>query len=262
MLRMCCVLMFAVAGLIVLTESTTSASTVFYDDFESADPVGTVLPDLPPVGEPWKKYVSTSVDSYITTNPESEARNSSPNVYRTTRTVPNNPTGVPTVIAPISGYDSSRIALNQNATVEFKYRDSGTPNSLSFIVNQAAPGTVPTGLAATGINFVNGVIFQAGAGNLGTYTANDWHDIKIDLDFATQRYALSVNGAVVAPSVAFLNAGRTTLTNLWFGHYSGNSLFYIDDVKVSLVPEPTTIATLAFGSLMLGFTVRRRISQN
>jgi hypothetical protein len=256
--------LFAVVGLFAWSATTSRAATVFYDDFESSDPVGTVLPDLPPVGDAWKKYVSTSTDSFITTNPESEARNSSPNVYRTNRTSPNNPNGVPTVIAPLSAYDSSRIALNQNATVSFKYYDSGSPNtnSLSLIINQATPGTVPTGLAAAGINFFNGNINQAGAGTLATYTANTWHDVKVDLNFATQRYALSVNDVVVAPSVAFLNSGRTTLTNLWFGHYAGNSLYYIDDVSVSFTPEPTSLATLALGSLLLGLTYRRRISRS
>jgi hypothetical protein len=230
--------LFALAMACVLpTPANALETVVFSDDFQSADAPGTILPDAPPIGDPWRLYVANAVDSRIDNNPSSEARNNSTLSYFISRPDPVSPgTGVSTAIAPIAQVYRDLIADNGNAKISFKYYDTGATNGLSFIANNSVPGVVPTGNAATGLNFNNGVIFQTGSGATNVnYTVNDWHDVQLDLDFVAQSYTLTLNG-VLAPSVyPFLNSGRPTISNLWFGNYGRPSAFYIDDVRVSTV---------------------------
>jgi hypothetical protein len=236
--------LLAALFLVVRANAQDIETVVFFDDFEEADPIGTILPDTPPIGEDWKKYNANSTDSFIAANPESEARNTSPLSYSDARPDPPTPgVGVALMIAPLAEVHQDLIETNGNAKISFKYYDTGQQYGLSFIANEATPGTVPTGLAATGLSFLNGTLNQAGFGNSNlTYTTTDWHDIELNLDFVAQQYTLSVDGILGSSAIPFLDNGRATLTNLWFGHYARPSHYYIDDVRVSTTgPAPSSL---------------------
>jgi hypothetical protein len=217
-------------------------TTLFFDDFESADPAGTFMPDKPPVGPNWLRYVpnSNSTIAHIDANPESEAANSSALAYFNSRPsfVPNG-TGVHTLIAPLDVWARNLVASNQNARVEFKYYDyglGGTNPGLSLIVNElATPGSAaPTGFAEAGLSFNNQTVSQAGAPATGiAYTHEDWHTVQLDFDFNAQNYRITFDGTLSPAVMPFVNSSRTTITNLWIAHYSTNTQYYIDDVRVT-----------------------------
>jgi hypothetical protein len=232
-----------VAGSLIVARANAQdiETVVFFDDFESADPIGTFLPDSPPIGEDWRLYVSNSTDASISANPESESRNSSSLVLHVTRPEPPTP-GVspPNMIAPISGAHQDLIEAQQNARIEFKYYDDDI-YGLSLIANQAPVGTVPTGQAATGIGMNSGIVFNSGAppNNLG-YTQFDWHDVQVDIDFATETYTLTLDGVMDSVVTPFTNsgAGVVTLTSVWLSCWSRPGSFFVDDLRVSTTGPP------------------------
>jgi hypothetical protein len=209
-------------------------TTLFFDDFQDADPVGTFMPDKPPTGPDWKRFVPNStVDlAHLAANPVSDARNNSSIVYFNSRPsiVPNG-VGVHTMIAPLDLWASNLIASNKNARVEFKYLDNalgGSNPGLSFIANELAnPGSAaPTGFAETGLSFNNLVVSQSGAPATGiSYTHDAWHGVQLDFDFNAQNYRITFDGVQSAAVMPFVNANRATITNLWIAHVSSNTSY-------------------------------------
>jgi hypothetical protein len=231
-----------VYGLVMIgaAQAQVIETTLFFDNFESADPVGTLLPDAPPVGEPWRLYVPTTLDGHIAANPGSNPRNTSSKVYHQLR--PTTPTGggVTTLIAPLSQASQNLILGNGNARVSFKYYETG-PYGLSLIANTAPVGTVPTGFQATGVGFNSGYITYTGASpSPNSYNNLEWYDVKVDIDFTTKTYAVTVNDEV-SPTVPFVSNTVETLTNIWLGNWASGADWYFDDLRVTTsgeVPPP------------------------
>ncbi|MBC8058084.1 MAG: PEP-CTERM sorting domain-containing protein [Rhizobiales bacterium] len=89
-----------------------------------------------------------------------------------------------------------------------------------------------------------------------------------DLGFGAAAGMLSVtgllNGLQVASQMFSLGAGAMGSFGAAFGNvtevtFSGTSGFSIDNVNVTPVPEPETVALMALGLLALGWRVRRRV---
>jgi hypothetical protein len=229
-----------VIGLLVVAGANAQdiETVIFFDDFESADPIGTLLPDSPPIGEDWRFYVSNSVDGSISANPASQARNSSALVYHMTRPDPATP-GVspPILIAPISEAHQDLVLGNANASIEFKYYEVG-PYGISLIANEAPVGTVPTGISATGLGLNSGLIQYTGYGTSpGTYSSFEWHDVRLDLNFETQQYTVTID-EVVDSTVPFVNGGLDTITNVWIANYFRPADYYFDDIRVTTEGPP------------------------
>jgi hypothetical protein len=251
----------------LLGDGEAGAEVVFFDDFEAADPVGTILPDSPPVGENWVKRNPDHVDSNIAANPEIEARNSSSLVYRMYRPDPRF-TSVSIMLAPISAVDTALIAANKAATIEFKYYElditSGGNNGtggLNIIANEApaVAGTLPVN-SSTGLSMSNGGFHQTGFGNVPgiSFTTDDWHDVRLDIDFIAKNYLLSLNG-VAGPTLPFTDATATTIRHLWLSYSNQPAEYFIDDLRVTTVPEPTTLALVCLSLLgVASGLVRRR----
>jgi hypothetical protein len=88
-------------------------------------------------------------------------------------------------------------------------------------------------------------------------------------DYATQTYAVELDGATLASGIAFCgnnfgNCNGAAVTSLgWalfdsFGGTGGNDLGVFDNFSIATVPEPATITLLGAGLLGLGLLRRRR----
>jgi hypothetical protein len=220
----------------VTTAEAQVTTTVYFDDFESAAPAGTFMPDSPNVGPNWTRAFTNSAHGSVINNPESETRNTSSLTYISSRPANRGNFAVHTMVAPLDKWASSLIDANNNARLEFKYygiaTGLGTNPGLSLIVNEhATPGSTPTGFALTGFAFNNGMVGPGATAQPITYS--DWHDFVLDFNFGTQQYTYSMDGGATSTPINFTNAGRVTITNLWFGHLGDGSEFYIDDVKLT-----------------------------
>jgi hypothetical protein len=95
-----------------------------------------------------------------------------------------------------------------------------------------------------------------------------WHTIEIQTDIANDTYDISIfrNGrteAAVFTDLAFNNAVSNFAT-IAFQDFAGGantSEFYIDNISVTVVPEPGTYALILGGLALLGIIVRRRLSR-
>jgi hypothetical protein len=157
-----------------------------------------------------------------------------------------NPAGVspPTLISPISGVNQALIAGNAQATIQFKYYEIG-PNGISLIGNQAPVGTVPTGNSSTGLALNSGLIQYSSYGTspgANTYSSNEWHDVRVELNFNAQTYTTFIDDVqdtfTPAPMVNF---NQSTLTNVWMGNFAAVANWYLDDFQVTTTgPAPSS----------------------
>ena len=232
-------------GLALMPGSKAQAveTVITFDDFQSADAPGTQLPDPPPIGLPWQFFVANPLHVAVENNPESETRNTSTLVYHMRRTV----SPVATLISPISAANQALITGNGNVSIQFKYYEStadGGVNGVSLIANQMPPGTNPTGNSSTGYSLRSGIIAYTNYGTspaANTYTLNDWHDVRLDLDFTTKTYTTFIDEVQDSFTPApFVNFDQTTVTNVWFGNFANPANWYFDDFRVTTtgVPAP------------------------
>jgi hypothetical protein len=99
-------------------------------------------------------------------------------------------------------------------------------------------------------------------GGRGTCVDNGWNDVSIAVDYAAQQFEITCSGT----SLGVHNLPTSTPTSVFkgftLGGMEGPRTSYVDEVSVSVVPEPTAIALLlsaAFGGFLC---LRRRRSQN
>lgn len=89
------------------------------------------------------------------------------------------------------------------------------------------------------------------------FTINAWHSLLLTANFATRSVDVSIDGMQVASGQSFIGLSDT-LGAVYFAGFSVSSadLAYIDNVRVSSVPEPAAVALMGLGGLLI--SVRRR----
>ncbi len=90
-----------------------------------------------------------------------------------------------------------------------------------------------------------------------------WIDLELVFDFSSQTQEGFVNGLSIG-STAFPNpATELTVGQLFFTNFDENDItFYVDDLSITAVPEPSTFWLLSLGGVgLIGFRLRRRVSK-
>ncbi len=85
-----------------------------------------------------------------------------------------------------------------------------------------------------------------------------WIDLELVFDFPSQTQEGFVNGASIGSTAFPMPATELTGGQLFFTNFDGNDItFYVDDMSITGVPEPST-GILVAGLVALGVVVRRR----
>jgi len=260
---------FLLAGLLVMVcVPELPAVTIFYDDFEESDPAITLMPDTPPIGLDWTDYYPGSTQHWIADNPAPDAVNSSALGFYMERSM-SQPNAIMQV--PISEEDQATIAANGSVTFEMKFyniqmentqglsvfgtgNQSGTLTPRAFSAGFRGDGTV-TASQYTGDTWIN---IDTGL----TYTNDAWHTAMIVADFATDTYDLWIDGQTTddAQGLPFANQEQndlTTIGRIAIATGYKPTGFYVDDVLVSTVPEPSTMG-LSLIALFVVAAIRPR----
>jgi hypothetical protein len=106
---------------------------------------------------------------------------------------------------------------------------------------------------------------------IGTFSRDTWHHVDLILDYATQTYAVELDGSLLAGGLAFCGNNFGTcngapVTSLGWALFDsfggGNDLGAMDNFSISTpVPEPATMSLLGTSLLALGLVWRRRAGQ-
>jgi hypothetical protein len=242
------------------SESQAQVTTIItLDDFENPENIGQPLPDAPLIGLPWmfnNPNAALSGWSKVEANPApGDPRNTSSTAMHMQRFATGLPMGsaIPILISPFTPQNAELIGGNRQATIEFKYYEKGgaapvAGNGVSLIANQQpTPGTTPGTQASTGIG-LRAEFIQFGpttttAANF--YTVDQWHDIQVNLDFATQRFTMFIDETQLPATTTpypFTNFNQNTVTNVWMGSFAAAADWWIDDFRVTTTgfPAPAT----------------------
>jgi hypothetical protein len=194
--------------------------------------------------------------------------------------------------------NAAQMSTNQAGTgalwVDTAFSTSGSKMGVAFdlvIVDAPTPGAIPqngqafvmqafgegarvfrfaaTPTGATGGEFglrnnTDGALIP-----IGSYDEGTAYHVELQLDFATQMLDALLDGVLVADDLAFVDAGRTALQELFIfqngvdgqtNTVAFDNLVTYDNVSAFSVPEPTSIALLGAGLAGLGWVRRRRRS--
>lgn len=173
------------------------------------------------------------------------------------------------------GFDASNLPVGQYlAGIALSSSSQGTLMQVSdkFYYNgDMNVAWFPLGLFSGNPQFFLGqlVIYQGSAelglasgafvGNVPV-TSGAWHNYTMYFNFTTGMQSAYVDGTFIAQGA--LPNGATSLTEVESGinylYGASTNQAYVDNVLVSTVPDPTTIALVGVGLLGLGFTRRKR----
>lgn len=249
-----------VAGSLLCFSSPAGATTIFQDDFESH--TGRTVT----VGNQLSSLVPLIGESYTTTLA--------------------NESGVPAVIADVTtapgpgetnsgnfidlktmSYNWANIStLNQSAiqgkVVEFKYDayvESGTDlqAGLDF-------GTHMGQWYGSAWNIIlssNGDVlyYDTTYHNAGTFTTNSWVPVRVVADYGTKTFDATV-GALSFSGDFQTSSGNDTFAGMILCRDSGcGTSLYVDNLAITLVPEPGSLVMLVVGAFgLLAYAWRRR----
>ncbi len=113
-----------------------------------------------------------------------------------------------------------------------------------------APGSVQ-GLVTIGANGAN----AAGSYLIGTPLLNDtWYSFMMNMDFASDTYAVSINGTQISSGLPFFTAASDIFeADLQLSGATGaTDMGYFDNYRVEVIPEPTAMSIMLLGLAGLG----------
>ena len=137
------------------------------------------------------------------------------------------------------------------------YLDEGSDWSNTFITwGFSAPGTFLGQIPIR--NGSNAVLRPDDTDLFPTPIAlGNWNDLELVFDFSSQTQEGFLNGASIGSTAFPMPATELTVGQLFFTNFDGNDItFYVDDMSITGVPEPST-GILLVGLAALGLVVRR-----
>lgn len=98
----------------------------------------------------------------------------------------------------------------------------------------------------------------------GAYTLNAWNKLTVDINFATDRCSVSVDGILKASDLVFAagdlaKVQKIEMQSWWNSSTGGPGRGGFDNLVVTSVPEPSTISLVAMGLVgLLAYAWRKR----
>jgi hypothetical protein len=102
---------------------------------------------------------------------------------------------------------------------------------------------------------------------IGTFTPGTWVDVSMTLNYATQTYSVSIDGALAASGLQFCGALGDECNGspisqfgdvVFYSPSSHGGELYLDDLSIDQVPEPDAWALFIAGAALAGATLRAR----
>lgn len=162
----------------------------------------------------------------------------------------------------LKSFSASYIPANSDRKVDVDFRvNFSRTNANEWILLQDSGGAsflrlrfTPQGELLADTNGFN-------AATVGTYTSNLWYDVNIHFVPMEQTYdvTLSTNGTTIGSVNDLPMFSSLLFSTVYFQHYggSGGPIWYVDDVRVTSIPEPSSLALAATGIVGLRFWRRR-----
>ncbi len=283
-----------VALLMAMTSIALADTVLFYEDFEgpATAPAGTdgVLdPDSPPTIGTGDWYFNSGISSPISTpyskrmqrpndlgnGGEVEAMNPSAQMYHIGRGTQGGALDVYADVV-LSASDQAAIASIGSVKIEFLMYNEDGDNGMVRLTAFDGPSE-NRDLADTGVHleFPNQVILanthlgQVDTGinwydriPIGEPGKPDWKRYTIVADFTSDTYTVEQTDGVSTQTSAVLhfqdNVDIEKFSRVRFQALNRGYKFMMDDVMVTVVPEPTTMLLIGIGGLMLLVSRSRR----
>lgn len=254
----------AVASLL-FDSRVAKAELAFYDNYEA----GTIgaNPTTPVIGNPYVQQGSGTDNMTVQANPLNNANNSSAQVMRVQRA-----SGTPAgrVFIDLTPAQSAQIAAGDLLTVQFQhYQPEQATDSIALLVYENSLHDFTAN--AIDVEFLKQRAVKhyndgppEGFVDTGLVGTANWDDVKVVVDFITNKWSISLNGGAPVANLPFRNNGDyTTAASLLFGPSTSPVLGYMDNVRVYVgaIPEPTGFVSLITGAVMLPLTRRRSQSR-
>jgi len=260
--------MFSLAVMVVVigvfASVTKAQEVVFWDNFES-DIAGTspTSDDLDPVigagdiGGNWLIDEGDPVGVQVVNNAAiADAPITGNNFLHITRGNPGEPNGD----AWATGWDIAKTAGPQLVKLDFSlYMPSDGGRGFGF----AMGGPNQWDEIATGVNFYEDGDIKNAKNNESppidlVIAIEEWQQASLLIDLVNKTFDVTVEGST-ATGIPFRDALSTKIQWLLFSLAQNESHLYVDNVQLSVVPEPSAIALLGFSLTgVLVFARRRR----
>jgi len=151
-------------------------------------------------------------------------------------------------------------------------RATGWANSPDSFLEMAASGVAVDDVGANSTRSAwltlkgNGNLYAWNGSGTETQVASgldvtQWQVLRLEVDLDHATYDVFLNGTEVGSDLAFYGGGVQEVRSLQFKEYNNGQSsggVYLDDVSVSLVPEPSLVSLLLTGGLLAGARARGR----
>ncbi|RIK75936.1 MAG: hypothetical protein DCC67_14585 [Planctomycetota bacterium] len=226
-----------------LAVSTASADLVFHDDFEGE--TIDANPDTPIVGDPWVN-IGTLTGHTISANPLVDADNPSSLVLKSHRAGG----AAGRAFIDLTLEQSARIQAGELLTVRFQhYQPDPSRSSIAFAIYQN--DFFDFSENAVDVEFhVNREVkhYKDAINNFettGLFGTDGWDEVELIVDYAADRWSVSLNGGTPVGNLPFRNDGDyMTAATLLISPSVSQMTGYTDNIRVYIgaVPTPTTNA--------------------
>ncbi len=253
-----CVLYLLAMTLAVAVHSPARAVVLFADDFENTTGPLPALPDMPQAGE-WYRFPASTPESHVIDSAVPGAHSGSNYLWidRPTRgefgnagisdgaTIPGTVVHAEWWMNVTEGYAGFGFNTTPGNNVQtlrpFLYAVPDAANTIGYYV----PASVnPNEYLPTGLNYLNDV----------------WQKYELDTTIGSSSVTLTVDG-ISAPIPGPFGISPTSTIDAVYGMLfvsaSSTVSFYVDDVLVEAIPEPSSLTILGIALLPLGQIARK-----